>query len=188
MKTPSKLLIVFSLALLINSCKQECSRGFETIYVDESYLPSFIPYSDTSTRLFLKNGTDTLLFKSQGLVKDFGVDFTQGNCTVEQNLQRFSLKMKANDSDYFTHTYVADRSRVSNVFFNYVINRDQEVYNSTYYLFDNLRTKATTITVLNNSYDSSFSLTSQYFKELYINPKIGLIKVRTAKYSLELIK
>lgn len=72
MKTTHILLSLAVLLLLWSACKPSCpDPGNQVNYVDKTYLPDIIPYSDTSTALFLKNGKDTLLFKSQGLKESY---------------------------------------------------------------------------------------------------------------------
>ncbi|MFZ4797408.1 MAG: hypothetical protein ACOYMA_07920 [Bacteroidia bacterium] len=184
-----KLFTIISLIGLFNSCSKSCpDSGTKTTYVDKSYLPFIIPYSDTSTRLFLKNGKDTLLFKSLDLKESFisGSSLGSGDCTYNYKNQEFNLRMAASDTDFFDikyHALYASSSRV-----NYSFNIGQ-YYDQTYQLFHlfNYLTPQK-IKVLNTTYDSSYSLPDPNFEAIIINPKIGLLMVKTSEYSLELVK
>lgn len=104
MNQTKPLTILLFAILLINACSKDCTEKTINKYVDQSYLPYIIPYSDTSTRLFLKNGTDTLLFKSQGLKETVNDYYNTFRCETFK-LQQYSLKMAASDTDYFRISY-----------------------------------------------------------------------------------
>lgn len=189
MNTKTFTILLFAI-LLINACGKDCpdSKPIEK-GVDKSYLPYIIPYSDTSTRLFLKNGTDTLVFKSQGLKETKRSAIAgEGNCD-KFNLQKYSLQMAASDTDYFQINYNADKFGT--------LKNDYEIYSGNYnsaskyilsddfiYYFPTVKS----IVVLNNNYDSIESLTNNYGDTFIARPKTGIIKIQTKKVMYELIK
>jgi hypothetical protein len=188
MKTKTKLLnLIIALSLFSNCLKEDCDNSTENKYVDKNYLPYIIPYTDTSTRLFLKNGKDTLLFKSQGLKETIemqkGNDI--GNCKTYK-LQQYSFKMAASDTDFFEFKYVSLVNSSPRAQFEFYIGDNYNKTYQSYNLYSYLKAKK--ITILNTSYDSSYSLPDPNFEEIYINLNVGLLKVKTSKYSLELIK
>jgi hypothetical protein len=187
MKTTKTFTSLLFIILIINACSKGCPEGDKPFDkgVDKSYLPYIIPYSDTSTRLFLKNGKDTLLFKSQGLKETFTVKGVPEICD-KYKLQQYSLKMAASDTDFFEFKYLSLVNSSPRAQFEFYIGAN---YNKTYQsnnLYSYLKAKK--ITILNTSYDSSYSLPDPNFEEIYINLNVGLLKVKTSKYSLELIK
>ena len=113
MKQTKPLTILLFAILLINACsKDSCDDSTKNLYVDKTYLPYIIPYSDTSTRLFLKNGKDTLLFKSKGLEEttNFYQESAINGLCRKYNMQKLSLTMAASDTDFFEVNYYADYS------------------------------------------------------------------------------
>ncbi len=161
-KLPSILYLVL-LSILINACnKDNCDNSTVNKYVDQSYVPYIIPYSDTSTRLFLKNGTDTLLFKSQGLKES--TEFYQesainGYCR-KYCMQKLSLKLAASDTDYFLLNYYRDWQ--NGLYNDYEIISGNNYSKSKYYSSDdfvNYFPTVQTAVILNNNYDSIKSLT-----------------------------
>jgi hypothetical protein len=188
-KLPSILyLVLFS--ILINACSKGCpdSKPIER-GVDKSYLPYIIPYSDTSTRQFLKNGKDTLLFKSQGLKETITNEQAgEGSCN-NYNLQKYSLKMAASDTDYFLINYYADRD--GTLFNDYEIVNGNNYSKSKYYLSDDFVNYFPTVkstVILNNNYDSIKSLTNSFGDIFIARPKTGVIKIQTKNVLYELIK
>jgi len=193
MKTTKTFTILLFAILLINGCSKDgCpdSKPIERV-VNKSYLPYIIPYSDTSTRLFLKNGTDTLVFKSQGLEESKTLRGAgEGNCD-QYNLQHYNLKMAANDSDYFRINYYTGINWGPSVKYlfvvNNVINYSKEYSEGGFKFYINYP-PIIKRTVLNTIYDSIYSLSDPNFEEIYVKPNIGIIKVKTSSYTLELIK
>ena len=187
-KIPSIVYLVL-LSVLINACSKGCpdSKPIER-GVDKSYLPYIIPYSDTSTRLFLKNGKDTLLFKSQGL-KETITNELYGESCENYNIQQYSLKMAASDTDYFRINYYPDRD--GSLYNDYEIisgnnYSKSETYLSNAYVKDFRIIKS--ITVLNINYDS-IKMVSNTVNDLFIaRPKTGVLKIQTKRVLYELIK
>jgi len=193
MKTKLPSIIYFVLlSILINSCSKGCpeSKPIER-GVDKSYLPYIIPYSDTSTRLFLKNGKDTLLFKSQGLKETKTLQGAgEGNCD-QYNLQQYSLIIAASDSDYFRINYYTGINWGPSVKYLFVVNNiinNSKEYSEGGFKFYTNYPPIIKRTVLNIIYDSIYSLPDPNFEEIYVKPIVGIIKVRTSNYTLELIK
>jgi len=193
MKTKTKLLALFTALILFSNCsKDKCQGSIYNKYLDKSYLPDIIPYSDTSTAFFLKNGRDTLLFTSQGL-KEETVKYysSEGTCDT-YNLQKFSLTMAASDTDYFQINYCADRQLVPLV--NFIVLSGENYYETrefSYSAFRNyIKSSIVKVTILNNVYDSVFSLPQleEDFQELIVKPKIGVLKIKTLRTTYELIK
>jgi hypothetical protein len=190
-KLPSIIYLVL-LSILINACNKGCpeSKPIER-GVDKSYLPYIIPYSDTNTRLFLKNGKDTLLFKSQGLKETItNEQASEGSCN-NYNLQKYSLKMAASDTDYFLINYYAGINWGPSVKYLFIIsnniNYSKEYSEGGFKYYINYP-PIIKRTVLNTIYDSIYSLPDPNFEEIYVKPNVGIIKVKTANYTLELIK
>lgn len=187
-KLPSIIYLVL-LSILINACSKGCpeSKPIER-GVDKSYLPYIIPYSDTSTRLFLKNGKDTLIFKSQGL-KETITNELYGESCENYNIQQYSLKMAASDTDYFLINYYADRD--GTLFNDYEIVNGNNYSKSKYYLSDDFVNYFPTVkstVILNNNYDSIKSLTNSFGDIFIARPKIGVLKIQTKNVLYELIK
>jgi hypothetical protein len=191
MKRKEKLLnLIIALALFSNCAKDDCDKSTKNLNVDKSYLPYIIPYSDTSTRLFLKNGKDTLLFKSQGLNESIEI-YKEDNTGVCRTyyLQKLSLTMAASDSDYFKINYYADRDGTlynNYEIFNGVNNSKTATYLSNDYV--NYFPTVKKILVLNNSYDSIKISINNYKDSVISKPKIGIIKVKITSAIYELIK
>ncbi len=198
MNTKTLIILLFAI-LLINACgKVDCDDSAKNLYVDKSYLPCIIPYSDTSTRLFLKNGKDTLLFKSQGLKES--IEFYQesdinGYCR-KYNMQKLSLTMAASDTDYFRINYYADMDGDSRIDFN-VISGKRYLKTDYHSIYSYLKYFPTVekIVVLKNSYDSinvsinSYNLRNYNIKDNVISrPNTGIIKVEMSNSIYELIK
>ncbi|MFA9213945.1 MAG: hypothetical protein ACEQSR_08890 [Candidatus Methylacidiphilales bacterium] len=187
MNTKTFTILLFAI-LLINACGKDCpdSKPIER-GVDKSYLPYIIPYSDTSTRLFLKNGTDTLVFRSQGLNETKTVRSAGGESCDKYNLQQLSLKMAASDSDFFQINFKGDWQGVAlvNININDIENTKDYSYSTfKYYLPPVYKEK-----ILNYYYDSINVLTPENgIKELYVKPNIGILKIKLSNVTYELIK
>jgi hypothetical protein len=187
-----KLSSLVIIILIMNSCFKECPEGLSEHNegLDKINLPYIIPYSDTSTMLFLKNGKDTLLFKSEGLKESYEfAEFGEiGGCN-KYKLQKFTLKMAASETDYISiHYYTGINWGPSvKLFFNlgesYKLTTEYSENNFIHYTDYKIVKK----NILNTMYDSINSLSDPNFEEIYFKPKIGLLKVKTSKFSLELI-
>ena len=187
MKQITKLLFLFTTLVLFGNCaKDECQGSTYNKNVDESYLPDIIPYSDTSTRLFLKNGRDTLLFTSQGLKEEIVKDYSgEGTCDT-YNLQQFSLKMAASDTDFFEIKYYATRKIGTVVTLginDYDITQEYDYSNFRYYYPPIIK-----IEILKNSFDTVLVLPLTSTGNLYIKPKLGILKIKASFNTYELIK
>ncbi|MBJ7427621.1 MAG: hypothetical protein JHD28_01475 [Bacteroidia bacterium] len=193
MNTKTFSILLFAI-LLINACGKDCpdSKPIEK-GVDKSYLPYIIPYSDTSTRLFLKNGTDTLVFKSQGLKETKTVRSAGGESCDKYNLQQLSLKMAASDTDFFEVNYYARWQGDPMVNFE-VVNSKEVIKTDVYqYFYDyfkiyiNSKPINKTI-ILNTTYDSVNILKPYSNLTIYTKPNVGIIKIETSNSTYELIK
>ena len=188
--TKTFTILLFAI-LLINACsKDNCDDSTKNLFVDKTYLPYIIPYSDTSTRLFLKNGKDTLLFKSQGLKET--IEMQKGNdendCRT-YNLQKFSLTMTASDTDFFRINYYKSFSGL--LANDYEIIRGNNYSESKYFLSDdfiNYFPTVKTALILNNNYDSIRSSTNEFGDNFIVRPKTGILKIQIKNASYELIK
>jgi hypothetical protein len=182
MKTKTKLLnLIIALSLFSNCLKEDCDNSTENKYVDKNYLPYIIPYTDTSTRLFLKNGKDTLLFKSQGLKETIEVQIGNdiGNCKTYK-LQQYSLKMAASDTDFFEVKYFAIINGIPSFSYNSNYRKMNEVD------YDFLAWRS--IRVLDNNYDSVAFNHNKYGDSVYSKTKIGAIRIKSLNNVYELIK
>jgi hypothetical protein len=191
MKQTKTLTILLFAILLINACGKEGCPDSKPIEkgVDKSYLPYIFPYSDTSTRLFLKNGTDTLVFRSQGLKETITNEQAgEGSCN-QYNLQQYSLKMAASDTDYFLINYYA--TKFGSLYNDYEIISGNNYSKSESDLardFVNYFPTVETIIILNNNYDSIRNYTNSFNDKFIIRPKTGIIKMQTKNVLYELIK
>ena len=188
MKQITKLFTIISLICFISSCRQNCpDPSTKTTYVDRGYLPDIIPYSDTSTRLFLKNGKDTLLFKSQGLNQSFeeGSTTNTGDCVEHYKNENLRLRMAASDTDFFDIIYSAKMGASSQVKIS--LNNKTITRGYLYFDFRKPYPPIVNVTVLNNKYDTVFQLVDEYM-EVYIKPKFNVLKLRSSEVTYELIK
>lgn len=189
MKTTTKLInLIIVLALFSNCAKDNCDDSTKNLFVDKTYLPYIIPYSDTSTRLFLKNGKDTLLFKSQGLKET--IEVQKGNdendCRT-YNLQKFSLTMTASDTDFFElKLFVMINSSLSYGSIN--LNNKYLIKNLYADYFINYYPPVIKINVLDNIYDTVNVVTMAPNCNIYTKPNLGIIKIETSNSKYELIK
>ncbi|MFA9214087.1 MAG: hypothetical protein ACEQSR_09630 [Candidatus Methylacidiphilales bacterium] len=192
-KLPSIVYLILA-GILINACSKGCpdSKPIER-GVDKSYLPYIIPYSDTSTRLFLKNGKDTLLFKSQGLKETKTLQGSgEGSCD-RYNLQEYTLKMAGSDTDYFRINYYGRKLGDPMVNFE-VFNSKELIITDVYqYFYDYFKTYINSkpinkINILNNVYDSVNILKPYSNLTIYTKPETGIIKIQTNNVLYELIK
>lgn len=186
-----KLTSLVIIILIMNACFKECPEGLSEHNegLDKINLPYIIPYSDTSTRLFLKNGKDTLLFKSEGLkeILEFAELGEIEGCN-KYKLQKFTLKMAASETDFIIKYYTGINWGPSvKLFFNiggYYKGTEEYSENNFIHYTDYKIIKKN---ILNTMYDSINSLSDPNFEELYFKPNIGLLKVKTSNYTLELI-
>jgi hypothetical protein len=187
MKQTKPFTILLFAFLLINACSKGCpdSKPIEK-GVDKSYLPYIIPYSDTSTHLFLKNGTDTLVFKSQGLKETKILYGPIAESCDQYNLQQYSLKMAASDTDYFQINYYTIKNGVSRV--NFFINGVGETKEYAYSSFSDYYPPIINVNILNNKYDTVMVLPEQSIREFIIKPKLGILKIKLNDNTYELIK
>ena len=184
-KTFTSLLFII---LIINACSKGCPEGDKPFDkgVDKSYLPYIIPYSDTSTRLFLKNGKDTLLFKSQGLKETFTVEGVPEICD-KYKLQQYSLKMAASDTDFFEVSFFAKVNSTLN-YGKYNFNdqfMSKEIFDGALVLYYPPVIK---INILNSVYDTVNVVSLKPNGNIYSKKYIGIIKIETSNSIYELIK
>jgi hypothetical protein len=193
MKNTKPFTILLFAILLINACsKDDCDKTTINKYVDQSYLPYIMPYSDTSTRLFLKNGTDTLLFKSQGLKETVNDYYNTFRCETFK-LQQYSLKMASNDTDFFIINYYARWQGDPMVNFEMLNSKEAIVTDAYQYFFDYFKTYINSkpinkINVLNTAYDSVNILKPYSNLTICLKPNVGILKIETSNSIYELIK
>jgi hypothetical protein len=185
--TKTFTILLFAI-LLINACSKGCpkSKPIEK-GVDKSYLPYIIPYSDTSTRLFLKNGTDTLVFKSQGLKETKILYGPIAESCDQYNIQQYSLKMAASDSDFFEVSFFAKGNSSLNYGrynFNYQFT-SKEIFDDALVLYYPPVIK---MNILNTVYDTVNVVPLKPDGNIYSKKYIGIIKIETSNSMYELIK
>jgi hypothetical protein len=193
MKQTKTFTILLFAILLINACsKDNCDDSTKNLYVDKSYLPYIIPYSDTSKRLFLKNGKDTLIFKSQGIKEntDFYQESAINGLCRKYNMQKLSLTMAASDTDFFKIYYYSDYANPYGTGFVKLMVSDifetKPLSDISYKIYYPPVLKET---VLNTIYDTVTINKSVNIGEMIITkPQIGVIKVKSNKVIYELIK
>jgi hypothetical protein len=172
----------------ISSCSKDCTPTINKQGVNQSYLQPIIPYSDTSSRLFLKNGKDTIRFFSQGLKETFEDYGKTNGCTYYSN-QKYSMSMSVSDSEYFKINYYLDYG-------NFLVN-DYEVIGDNFYSntkpyssvdYVSYFPQIKSVTVLNNTYDSIKILFSLKGDTVISRPNIGVLKIKSNGFIYELIK
>jgi hypothetical protein len=150
-------------------------------------LPDIIPYSDTSTRLFLKNGKDTLLFKSLGINKQIIKDDDNVEGCDINNLENLTLIMKASDTDYFEIKYYATKKEGTLATIR--VNQDGITKPNDYGNFRYYYPPITSVDILFTSYDTvNVIYSSNNLCTIYTKPKIGILKFQTPTNVYELIK
>ncbi|MCX6187547.1 MAG: hypothetical protein NTU43_11235 [Bacteroidetes bacterium] len=178
MKKQFYLTTLLLLILFISNCdKCPDSGSGNTHNVYPPDIPIIFPYNDTSRVRFLKNGTDTIIFISQGLKSTYiknGV--ANGNCAGTDRLQQISLKMEkdGNESFEIIETSNSDNEiliNVNNLFFGY--------YSSGQLAsFYPLPLKSYLINSV--KYDSVKILTKVGSNDTIIfKPKIGVLKIKS---------
>jgi hypothetical protein len=191
MKNTKPLTILLFAILLINACsKDSCDDSTKNLYVDKTYLPYIIPYSDTSTRLFLKNGKDTLLFKSKGLEEttNFYQESAINGLCRKYNMQKLSLTMAASDTDFFEVNYYADYSdEYGTGFVKINISDFFETKPLSDFSYNRYYPPILKETVLNTIYDTVTINKSKYGDIVVTKPKIGVVLVKSNKIIYELI-
>jgi hypothetical protein len=194
MKTTKTFTSLLFIILIINACSKGCPEGDKPFDkgVDKTYLPYIIPYSDTSTRLFLKNGKDTLLFKSQGLKETFTIEGAAEVCD-KYKLQEYSLKMAASDTDFFGINYYSRWQGDPMVNFDIVNGKDLITTDNYQYFYDYFKTyiyvgPINKIIVLNIVYDSVNILKPYTNLTIFTKPNIGILKIETSNNKYELIR
>lgn len=188
-----KLIYLTLLASLFYACSKDCERYNETRNVNVSNLSIVIPYTDTSTVKFIKNGTDTLTYTSQGLKETYTDSYESntrsGGCGTNLKLQQYSLKMKHSDNEFFEIKFYRNYSssnyidlNINGVDFNKLSAPEYVAINSelTGEYLDNY--------VINNITYSNVSKIN-INKETYFSfkPKIGLLKAVVNNNTYELI-
>lgn len=178
--------VILISVLLWSSCKK-CSDGTGNTYnVDQADLPYIIPYTDSSKVRFLKNGTDTLTFTSQGLKQTYiSQTVPDDGCSHTDRLQQLSLIMKCNESEFFE---IKVKNEVINYIYltcnNYTFNK---MFGQKFYASGSLtRTFVKSVVINNVSYDSVQQINDKGYYFI-VKPKLGILKISTND-SYELIK
>ncbi|MES2725472.1 MAG: hypothetical protein V4643_00125 [Bacteroidota bacterium] len=190
MKILYPLISLFLLFHLFSSCSTDCPDNTPTTnYVDQAYLPDIIPYSDTSTRRFLKNGSDTLVFTSQGLKEIFESGSTlSGDCPKSYKNQKLSLKMAASDTDFFEILFTSTNDiklSINDMKFDNLFWVRENIYDQNKELSSVFIDE---FTVLNNTYTSVTKISSSSPSDYFVNKgKYGLIKIAVKGNVYELI-
>ncbi|MFZ4799145.1 MAG: hypothetical protein ACOYMA_16715 [Bacteroidia bacterium] len=172
------------MALQVVAAKAALTLELKTSYVDRGYLPFIIPYNDTSTRLFLKNGKDTLLFKSKGLKESYiSGSSLKGDCPYHYENQQYTLRMAASDTDFFQINYYATIDESSKVLFYTNFHETQKTDLSWFIKYKVVQS----LVVLNKTYDSVSISTNNYQDKIYSKLKFGVVKIENNNI-YELIK
>lgn len=179
-----KLIYIALLTSLFYACNKDCERYNETRNVNVIDLPAVIPYSDTSTVKFIKNGTDTLIYTSQGLketyIDSYESNTRSGGCGTNFRLQQYSLKMKHSDNEFFEITkYVSARNgdyikiQINNSCIYDNIFGYYEVSTSDLITFELINS----IVINNIKYDSINKISLNNSNYLLAKSKIGIVKM-----------
>lgn len=190
-----KLVYLAILASIFFACNKDCERYNETRNVNVSDLSAVIPYSDSSTVKFIKNGTDTLIYSSQGLKEIYNDTYESntrsGGCGTNLKLQQYSLKMKHSDNEFFEITINSNYNGSDNVTVN--IN-DKDIYEglfgSNYYVYNPpiLTGELLNSLKINNTLYTNVNKISFSSKDYILaKGKLGIIKISINNESYELI-
>jgi hypothetical protein len=178
--------VLLTIILFYSSCKR-CSDGTGNTYnVNQADLPYIIPYSDTSKVRFLKNGTDTLTFISQGLKNTYlSQTMPDDGCSHTDKLQQYSLMMKCNESEFFE---IEKEINYASINVNNSIYKN--LYGRNYYVAGSNPTGffVDTITINNIKYDSLNKLFYNSSNYVIAKSKVGLIEMVVNGQKYELIK
>jgi hypothetical protein len=173
------LILLFLLTIVISNCnKCPDSDSGNTYNVNQADLPYIIPYTDSSKVRFLKNGTDTLTFISQGLKNEYTKQFVGGgNCGQTDRLQQLSLIMKCKEGDFFE---IKVKNEVLNYIYltcnNYTFDK---MFGQQYYASGSLtRTFIKSMVINNISYDSVQQINDKGYYFI-VKPKFGILKIST---------
>ena len=128
-----KLIYITLLTSIFYACNKDCENNNKSFYVNSNDMPYIIPYTDTSRVRFIKNGTDTLTYISQGLKEtyfDGYISNTQsGGCGTNAKYQQNSLKMRYSDNDFFEIIVNPFEFEGSNIGLN--VNKSMRKFTST---------------------------------------------------------
>lgn len=188
------LIILFLLSIVNSNCnKCPDSDSGNTYNVNQADLPYIIPYTDSSKVRFLKNGTDTLTFTSQGLKQTYiSQTVPDDGCSHVDKLQQFSLKMKCNESEFFEiiNGPISSDDEITILVNNTIFNNMFFVRNNIYDQNKTLKDVfINNITILNTSYDSLTNITLKDTTNYFLfKGKIGMLKYRLNNNTYELIK
>lgn len=136
-----KLIYITLLTSIFYTCNKDCENNNKTFYVYSSDLPFIIPYTDTSRVKFIKNGTDTLTYISQGLKETYFEGYisnTQsGGCGTNAKYERYSLKMQNSNDEFFQITINSNHNGSDNVIIN-INDKDiyEGLYGTNYYVYN----------------------------------------------------
>ncbi|MFA9214430.1 MAG: hypothetical protein ACEQSR_11385 [Candidatus Methylacidiphilales bacterium] len=185
-----KLTYLTMLLLLICSSCSKCPDSNEirnTYNVNQNDLPYIIPYTDTSIVRFLKNGTDTITFTSQGLQNTYAIEsFSEDKCTGNNKVQQVILRMKSSDNEYF-ETQFGGTKNFKNL--GVYVNLNGTLFKECIDVnFIRYYPPVLSYEILNTNYDSLTILTSQYFDTLFFKPKFGFVYFKINNDNYKVIK
>lgn len=188
-----KLIYIALLTSIFYACSKDCERYNETRNVNVSNLSIVIPYTDTSTVKFIKNGTDTLIYTSQGLKETYTNSYESntrsGGCGTNLKLQQYSLKMKHSDNEFFELTkYVAYDGEYYKININEV-NQYDKLYTSILAVDLPLSRTILNSYIINNVvYDTIFKIELNSNSYFIFKSKIGILKMSVNNNVYEIIK
>jgi hypothetical protein len=184
-----KLIYITLLTSIFYTCNKDCENNNKTFYVYSSDLPFIILYTDTSRVKFIKNGTDTLTYISQGLKEtylDGYISNTQsGGCGTNAKYQRYSLKMQNSNDEFFQITQYANNEGADKV--KLEINSLSIDGNRTNHYMSNYPPILSCF-ANNIKYDSVsiFSLNQQ--DTFIFKPRIGIVKMKINNNIYEILR
>jgi hypothetical protein len=187
-----KLIYLALVTSIFCACNKDCERYNETRNVNVSDLPAVIPYSDSSTVKFIKNGTDTLTYTSQGLKETYTDSYESntrsGGCGTNLKLQQYSLKMKHSDDEFFEIIDYSKYNASDNISVN-INNRVKftQLYAQNYYSYGNAIV-IDTITINNCKYEKISKVYVDVNNYFLGTGKIGIIKMVVNGNTYELVK
>lgn len=184
-----KLVYIAILASIFYACNKDCENNNETFYVYSSDLPFIIPYADTSRVKFIKNGTDTLTFISQGLKEtyfDGYISNTQsGGCGTNAKYQQNSLKMRYSDNDFFEIFVNPNEFEYRNIGLN--VNKTNGKFTSTQFK-SIYPLPIINYTINNLKYDSVKVLLFSNSDSIIFKRKVGILKMTISNDLYEIVK
>ncbi|OYU97451.1 MAG: hypothetical protein CFE21_03930 [Bacteroidetes bacterium B1(2017)] len=175
---------------VFHSC-HKCPTGLtDTYFVAQYDKEMILPYCDTCSVRFLKNGTDTLVYSSSGISSYF-YDYARpgAGCADLYKYEGQGLTMKANDKEYFKITlYNTGILGIPDL--KYEINK-YDYYNDASTGFNSQGDLKSIFikkyTINQHIYDSVFKISTTYGAYLVVKKKVGVLEFKSQNNLYQLL-